>query len=268
MGPDAMILVFWMLSFKPTFSLSSFTFSSVQSLSRIRLCNPMNRSMPGLPVHHKLPEFAQTHAHWVGDAIQPSHPLSSPSPLSLYFMANRRWNGGSNNRFPLLGLQNHWTVTSAMKSEVDWLLLGSRVMTHLDSVLKSRNITLQTNIYIVKAMVFPVVTYGCESWTIKKAKRQKIDVFELCCLRRLLKVSWTSRGSNLSVLQEINPEYSLEGLILMLRLQYFNHLMRPDYSSEKSLLLGKIEGRRRRGCQRMKWLDVITDAMNMSLGKL
>ena len=138
-------------------------------------------------------------------------------------------------------------------------------MTDLDSVLKSRNITLQTNICIVKAVVFPVVTYGCESWTIKKAERQKIDAFELCCLRRLLEVSWTARGSNLSVLREINPEYSLEGLILMLRLQYFSHLMRPDYSLEKSLLLGKIEGRRRRGCQRMRWLDIITDAMNITL---
>ena len=141
-------------------------------------------------------------------------------------------------------------------------------MTDLDSVLKSRNITLQTKICIVKAMVFPVVTYGCESWTMKKAECQKIDAFELCCLRRFLKVPWTARRSNLLVLREINPEYSLEGLIVTLKLQYFGHLMRTDYSFEKSLMLGKIEGRRRRECQRLRRLDVITDAMNMNLGKL
>ena len=131
-------------------------------------------------------------------------------------------------------------------------------MTNLDIVLKSRDITLQTKICIVKAMVFPVVTYGCESWTIKKTECQKIDAFELCCLRRFLKVPWTARRSNLLVLREINPEYSLEGLIVTLKLQYFGHLMRTDYSLEKSLLLGRIEGRRRRECQRMRRLDVIT----------
>ena len=139
-------------------------------------------------------------------------------------------------------------------------------MTSLDSVLKSRDITLLTKIRIVKAMVFPVVTYGCESWTIKQAQHQRIDAFELWCWRRLLKVPWTARRSNQSVLREINTEYSLEGLMLKLKLQYCGHLMRRTDSLEKSLVLGKIEGRRRRGRQRMRWLDGVTDAMNMNLG--
>ena len=147
------------------------------------------------------------------------------------------------------------------------LLLGRKAMTNLDSVLKSRDITLPTKVCIVKAMVFPVVMYGCESWTIKKAECQRIDAFELWCWRRPLKVPWTARRSNQSILREINPEYSLEGLMLKLKLQYFGHLMQTDDSMEKSLMLGKIEGRRRRGCQKMKWLDGITDAMNNNLGK-
>ena len=141
-------------------------------------------------------------------------------------------------------------------------------MTNLDSVLKSRDITLPTKVCIVKAMVFPVVTYNCESWTIKKAECQRIDAFKLWCWGRLLKVPWTARRSNQSILREINPEYSLEGLMLKLKHQYFGHLMRTDNSLEKSLMLGNIEGRRRRECQRMRWLDSITDAMNMNLGKL
>ena len=125
-------------------------------------------------------------------------------------------------------------------------------MTNLDSVLKSRDITLLTKVHIVKAMVFPVVTYSCESWTIKKAECQRIDAFELWCWRRLLKVPWTARKSNQSTLREINPEYSLERLMLILKLQYFGYLMQIDNSLEKSLMLGKIEGRRRRRCQRMR----------------
>ena len=140
-------------------------------------------------------------------------------------------------------------------------------MTNLDSVLKSKDITLATKVHIVKAMVFPVVTYGCESWTIKKAEHRRIGVFKLWCWRRFLKVPWTAR-SNQSILREINPEYSLEGLMLKLRHQYFGHLMRRADSLEKSLMLGKIEGRSRRGHQRMKWLDGVTNAMNMNLGKL
>ena len=141
-------------------------------------------------------------------------------------------------------------------------------MTNLDSVLKSRDITLPTKVHLVKAMVIPVVMYGCASWTIKKAERRRIDAFELWCWRRLLRVPWTARGSNQSILKEINPGCSLEGLILKLKLQYFGHLMRRTDSSEKTLMLGKIEGRRRRGQQRMRWLDGITDSMDMGLGGL
>ena len=148
------------------------------------------------------------------------------------------------------------------------LLLGKKAMTNLDSILKSRDITLPTKVYLVKAMVFPVVMYGCESWTIKKAECRRIDAFELWCWRRLLRVPWTARRSNQSILKEMNPEYSLEGLMLKLKLQYFGHLIRRADSLEKTLMLGKIEGRRRRGWQRMRWLDSITDSMDMSLSKL
>ena len=147
------------------------------------------------------------------------------------------------------------------------LLLGRKVMTNLGSILKSRDITLPTKVYVVKAMLFPVVMYGCESWTIKKAEHRRIDAFELWCWRRLLRVPWTSRKSNQSFLKEISPEYSLEGLMLKLKLQYFGHLMRETDSFELTLMLGKIEGRRRRGCQRMRWLDGITDSIDMSLSK-
>ena len=141
-------------------------------------------------------------------------------------------------------------------------------MTNLDSILKSRDITLPTKVCLVKAMIFPVVTYGCESWTIKKAECRRIDAFELWCWRRLLRVPWTARKSNQPILKEISPEYSLEGLMLKLKLQYFGHLMWRTDSFEKTLMLGKIEGRRRRGRQRMKWLDGITESMDMSLSKL
>ena len=145
------------------------------------------------------------------------------------------------------------------------LLLGRKAMSNLDSILKSRDITLPTKVHIVKAMVFPVVMYGCESWTVKKAECQRIDAFELLCWRRLLRVSWTARRSNQSILKEISPEYSLEGLIMKLKLQYFGHLMQRADSFEKTLMRGKIEGRRKRGRQRMRWLDGITDWMGMSL---
>ena len=141
-------------------------------------------------------------------------------------------------------------------------------MTNLDSVLKSKDISLPTKVHIVKAMFFPVLTYGCESWTVKKAGCWRINAFELWCWRRLLRVPWTAMRSNQSILREINPEYSLEGLMLKLKLQYFGHLMRTADSLEKPLILGKIEGRRGRGHQRMRWLDGITDAMDMNLGKL
>ena len=141
-------------------------------------------------------------------------------------------------------------------------------MTNLDSILNSRDITLPTKVCLVKAMVFPVVMYGCESWTVKKAERQRIDAFELWCWRKLLRVPWTSRRSNQSILKEISPEFSLEGLMLKLKFQYFGHLMQRTDSLEKTLILGKIEGGRRRGQQRMRWLDGIMDLMDMSLSKL
>ena len=146
------------------------------------------------------------------------------------------------------------------------LLLGRKAMTNLDNILKSRDITLSTKIHLVKAMIFPVVMYGCESWTTKKAEHRRIDAFELWYWRRLLRVPWTARRSNQSILTEISPEYSLEGLMLKLKLQYFGHLMWRTDSLEKTLMLGKIEGRR--GWQRMRWLDGITNFMDMSLGEL
>ena len=148
-----------------------------------------------------------------------------------------------------------------------WLLPGRKAMTNPDHVLKSRDITLPTKVHMVKAILFPVVMYSCESWTVKKAECQRIDAFELWCWRRLLKVPWTGRRSNQSILREINPGYWLEGLMLKLQLQNPGHLMQTD-SLEKSLMLGKIEGRRRRGFQRMIWLDGITNAMDVNLGKL
>ena len=148
------------------------------------------------------------------------------------------------------------------------LLLGRKVMTNLDSIFKGRDIILPTKVCLVKAMVFPVVMYGCESWTIKRAEHWRIDAFELWCWRRLLRVPWTARRSNQSILKEISPGCSLEGLMLKLKLQYFGHLMRRADSFEKTLMLGKIEGGRRGGRQRIKWLDDITDSMDMSLGKL
>ena len=148
------------------------------------------------------------------------------------------------------------------------LLLGRKVMTNLDSIFKSRDITLPTKVHLVKAMVFPVVMYGCESWTIKKAECQRIEAFELWCWRRLLRVPWTARRSNQSILKEIRPGCSLEGLMLRLKLQYFSHLIQRADSFEKTLMLGKIKGRRRKGRQRMRWLDGITDSMVMSLSKL
>ena len=148
------------------------------------------------------------------------------------------------------------------------LLLGRKAMTNLDSILKSRDITLPTKVCLVKAMVFPVVMYGCESWTIKKAEHRRIHAFELWCWWRLLRVPWTARRSNPSILKEISPEYSLEGLMPKLKLQYVGHVMQRTNSSEKTLMLGKIEGRRWRGRQRTRWLDGITSSTDMSLSRL
>ena len=157
-------------------------------------------------------------------------------------------------------------VTPAMKLRC--LLLGTKAMTNLDSLLKSRDITLLTKVHLVKAIVFPVVIYGCESWTIKKAECRRIDAFELCCWRRLFRVRWTARRSNQSILKEISPEYSLEGLMLKLKLQHFDHLMQRANSSEKTLMMGKTEGRRKRGQQRTRPLDGITNSMDVSWSKL
>ena len=148
------------------------------------------------------------------------------------------------------------------------LLLGRKTMTNLDNILKSRDITLPTKVCLVKAMVFPVVMYGCESWTVKKAESQRIDAFELWCWRRLLRVPWTARRSNQSILKEINPRISLKGMMLKLKHQYFGHFMRRVDSLEKTLMLGGIGVRKRRGQQRMRWLDGITDLMDVSLSEL
>ena len=183
-------------------------------------------------------------------------------------MVNRWGNSGNNERLYLLGSQNHcrWWLTAAMKLRL--LLLGRKAMINLDSILKSRDITLSIKVCLIKAMVFPVVMYGCETWTIKKAESWRIDAFELCCWTRLLRVPWTARRSNQSILKEISLEYSLERLILKLKLQYFGHLMQRTDSFEKTLMLGKIEGRRRTGWQRMRWLDSIIKSMDKDLGKL
>ena len=148
------------------------------------------------------------------------------------------------------------------------LLFERKVMTNLDIIFKSRDITLPTKVHLVKAVVFPVVMYGCESWTVKKAEPRRIDAFELWCWRRLLRVPWAARRSNPSILKEISPVISLEGVMLKLKLQYFGHLMRKVDSLEKTLMLGGIGGRRRRGRQRIRWLDGITDSMDMNLGRL
>ena len=184
-------------------------------------------------------------------------------------MANRWGNNGNSDRFYFSGGGSKITADGECSHEIKRrLLLGRKVMNNLDSILKSRDITLLTKVYLANAMVFPVVMYECESWTIKKAECQRMDTFELWCWRRLLRVPWTARRSNQSIPKEISLEYSLEGLMLKLKLQYFGHLMRRADSLEKTLMLGKIEGRRRRGQQRIRWLDGVTDSMDMSLSEV
>ena len=182
-------------------------------------------------------------------------------------MANRWGNNGNSDRLYLLG--SKITTDGDCSHEIKrCLLFGKKVMTNLDNMLKSRDITLPTKVHLVKAMVFPVVMYGCKSWTINKAECQRIDAFELWCWRRLLRVPWTARRSNHSTLKEISPEFSLEGLMLKLKLQNFGHLTWITDSLEKTLILGKIEGGRRRGRERMRCLDGIINTVDMSLSKL
>ena len=182
-------------------------------------------------------------------------------------MANRWGNNGNNDRLYFLGLQNHCRCGDYSHEIKRHLFLGRKAMTNLDSIIKSRDITLPTKVRLVKAMVYSVVMYGCESWTIKKAEHQKIDAFELCCWRRLLRIPWTERRSNHSILKEISPEYSLEGLMLKLKLQYFGHLMQRADSLEKTLMLQKIEGGRE-GDDRISDGWGITNSMDMSFSKL
>ena len=182
-------------------------------------------------------------------------------------MANRWGNSGNSVRLYFLG--SKITADGHFSHEIKRrLLLGIKVMTNLDVIFKSRDITLPTKVRLAKAVVFSVVMYVCESWTVKKAECQRIDAFELWCWRRLLRVPWTARRSNQSILKEINPRISLEGMMLKLKLQYFGHLMRRVGSLEKTLMLGGIGGRRRRGRPRMRWLDGITDSMDVSLSEL
>ena len=182
-------------------------------------------------------------------------------------MANKWGNRQTVTDFLFLG--SNVTADGDCSHEIKrGLLLGRKAMTNLDNISNCKDITLLTKVHLVKSMLFPVVIYGCESWTIKKAEHQKIDAFELWCWRRLLRVPWTARRSNQSILKEISPEYSLEGLMLKLKLQYLGHLMQRTDSLEKTLMLGKIEGKRRRGWQRMRWLDRITNSVDMSLSKL
>ena len=185
----------------------------------------------------------------------------------FFFVVIISWSYGTVTDFIFLG--SKITADGDCSHEIKrCLLLGRKAMTNLDSILKSRDITLLTKVCLVKAMVFPVVMYGCESWTIKKAEHWRTDAFVLWCWRRLLRVPWTARRSNQSILKEISPGCSLEGLMLKLKLQYFGHLMRRVNSLEKTLMLGGIGGRRKRGWQRMRWLDGITDSMDMSLSGL
>ena len=186
-------------------------------------------------------------------------------------MANRWGKNGNSGRFYLLGLQNHcrwWLQPWNLKKKKKIVLLERKSLTNLNSILKRRDIASPTKVHIVKAMVFPLIMYRSESWTIKKAESQRIDAFELWCWRRLLRVPWMARISNQSIPKEISPEYSLEGLILKLKFQYFDHLMWRADSLEKVLLLGTIESRRRRGWQRMRWLDGITNSIDMNLNRL
>ena len=188
-----------------------------------------------------------------------------PSSPLTYFMANRWGNSGNSDRFYFGGGSKIPADGDCSHEIKRCLLLGRKEVTSVDNIFKSRYITLPTKVHLVKVMVFPIVMCGCESWTIMKAECWSTDSFELWCWKRLLRVPWTARGSNQSILKEMSPEYSFEGLMLRLKLQYFGHLMQRNDSLEKTLILGKIEGRRRRGQQRMRWLNGITYSIDMNL---
>ena len=217
-------------------------------------------------VHSKKPLDESESGEWKS-SLKAQHSENEDHGIrSHHFMGNRWGNSGNMSDFILGG--SKITADGDCSHEIKRrLLLGRKVMTNLDSILKSRDITLPTKVRLVKAMNFPVVMYGCESWTVKKAERRRIDAFEVWCWRRLLRVPWTARRSNRSILKEISPGISLEGMMLKLKLQYFGHLMGRVDSLEKTLMLGGIRGRRRRGWQRMRWLDGLTDSMDVSLSE-
>ena len=255
MRQDVMILVFSMLSFKPTCSLSSFRYAddttlmaeSKEELKSLLMKVKEESEKVGLPLN-----------------IQKTKILAS-CPINSWQVDGEAVETASD--FIFLGSQI--TADGDCSHEIKrCLLLGRKVMTNLESILKSRDITLPTRIHLVKAMVFPVVMYGCKHWTIKKAEYQRIDACELWYWRRLLQVPWTARRSIQPILKETSPGCSLEGLMLRLKLQYFGYLMRRVDSLESTLMLGGIEGRRKRGRQRMRWLDSITDSMGVSLSEL
>ena len=221
-----------------------------------------------------IPQFQRWHRHKLWHRLKKKSRPETIGEVLLFLgywaieCKGNRW-GDSGNSVRLYFLGSKITADGDYSHEIKRrLLLGRKVMTNLDSILKSRDITVPTKVHLVRAMVFPVVMYGCESWTVKKAERWRIDASELWCWRKLLRVPWTARQSNQSILKEISPPCSLEGLMLKLKLQYFGHLMWRVDSLEKTLKLGGIGGRRRRGRQRMRWLDGITDSMGMSLSKL
>ena len=238
---------------------------SWQSLGLPRICrwhHPYGRKWRGT----KKPLDESERGEWKSWLKAQHSENEDHSIWSHHFMGNRCGNSGKCQTLFLGAPKSQQMVTAALK--LRRLLLGRKVMTNLDSIFKSRDITLSTKVRLLQAMIFPVVMYGCESWTVKKAERWRIDAFELWCWRRLLRVPWTARRSNQSILKEISPGCSLEGMMLNLKLQYFSHLMQRVDSLEKTQMLGGIRGRRRRGRPRMRWLDGITDSMDVILSDL